>query len=188
MPHKPAAASDVISKLALLAGIPNDYRDRFCCHIGRALEELTRAPATKSKIPQQLMQIERAVSRLQKKLAPYPVNVMIDCVLSATGQSSYPDCMEALERLGRAVRSCRELARRPSHRPHGIQTRFDVLVWTLFSAAKLHGGQLKIYKSGEWRGSLLDAVHLLKPILPSGLVPAAKLGDTLGRIAKLARH
>jgi hypothetical protein len=137
------AGNDLTNQLAELARIPPENRAHFRCEIDWILK-LPRTPAMKPKIPEQLEQIANTASRLNKKLGQYPMNVLIDSGLRATGEASYQHCIEALDGLGRAVQWCKENTHRPRGRPGGMQTRFDVLVWQQLSAARRYGGDLPV--------------------------------------------
>jgi hypothetical protein len=63
---------------------------------------------------------------------------------------------------------------------------FQVLCESLLQAAETAGGKLTLQKNAK-RGTLIDALDMLAPHLPDGLVPAALPLSTLERIAARAR-
>jgi hypothetical protein len=189
---------DVIDQIAEIAGIPIEHREFFRCKIDSIIRNATdfhesRTRVASKRIAGRLAGIAKAAERLQNELkkTEWPGMAILDCGLNETGRTSYESLVENLELLGRATQWSIAVAKRPAHRPAGIMTVFDVLVFQLLIAAHISGGKnkLTIYKSEHsesgWDGRLLRAVGLLRPMLPQGLVPKGHLGNSLERIAEL---
>jgi hypothetical protein len=89
-----------------------------------------------------------------------------------------------------AARDAGKALRRPANRPKGTPGKvgFEYFVRLLLIAAHTCGGKLTAYRSAYSatgrEGSLLQAVDLLGPYLPSdGFFPATNVGSSLERIA-----
>jgi hypothetical protein len=75
---------------------------------------------------------------------------------------------------------------RPKRGPKGAgrNAAFNYFVEMLLNAARQKRGAWTIYKSvnGEWTGTLLKALEILKPYLPIGFFPPAELGRSVQHI------
>jgi hypothetical protein len=213
--HGKLSIDDVIDEIAEIAGIPNEHRELFRCKLNSIIQNATdfhksQAPVASKRIAERLAHMGKLIVRLQSEpekagrlterlqneleKTEWPVRVILDCGLNKIGGISYEsvraNLRPNLRLLSRATQWSVAVAKRPAHRPAGITTVFDVVVFQLLIAHICHGkNKLTIYDSkhaeGRWDGRLLHVVGLLRPILPEGLVPKGHLGNALKRIAEL---
>lgn len=68
----------------------------------------------------------------------------------------------------------------------GGNLAFDLFIEGLHMAARMFGGKWTIFRSvdGKWKGTFLEAVNILKPLLPQGLLPSADIGRSIEHIRK----
>jgi hypothetical protein len=96
-----------------------------------------------------------------------------------------PKYIELLERLSNAARRA---AQKPMHPPKGAggNPAFDRLVEGLVMAALSHGGRWTNYRSDgkEWKGTLLEALEILKKYLPARFFPPGEVGRSVDHIRK----
>jgi hypothetical protein len=98
-----------------------------------------------------------------------------------------PHYVQVLESLSEAASRAVQRAKSTSG-PKGASgsPAFNPFIESLLLAAWQRGGHWTIFRSadGTWRGSLLEAVELLKPYLPEGFLPQAELGRSIEHIRK----
>ena len=98
-----------------------------------------------------------------------------------------PEHIQFLNRLNAAAVRASE-SEKPKHGPLGAggNYSFDMLVQSLQMAAWQRRGDWTIYReaAGTWTGSLLTALHMLRPYLPKGMFPPGKLGRAIEHVRK----
>lgn len=201
--------SDTIDKIAQLAKVPDEYREYFACLASYAIREVPRATPVKvkrlptEKVVEQLDRLTSSVRVLRKKLLAIDPRGMpltpaalagkfLRAALNDEGMK-FENYLDHLSLLELAAETATKGARLKKGRPGGIQTTFDAFIYSLLDAARLAGGNLTIFKSAHartgWDGTLLNAVNLLKPLLPERFVPSKVSGSSLHRIKALhAQH
>jgi hypothetical protein len=103
-----------------------------------------------------------------------------------------PDFELLLEKLANAAgQASRKHASKRGPRGARSSPAFDLFIQTLFTAAWQRGGDWTNYRlaDGQWTGTLLDALTILKPYLPSKLFPPGDRGRSIEHIkTKLRKH
>ena len=101
----------------------------------------------------------------------------------------FPDWTDLLDLLASATSSAdQRLNRKRGRKPAaGGNFAFDTLVWQLLMAARQWRGRLSVYRrpDGTYKGTLLEAISILKPYLPDKLFPQnVNLGRSVEHIRK----
>ena len=93
----------------------------------------------------------------------------------------YPDIVKIVEGIGDAAQRAKSLVAKRGRSRKGTNRAFDQLIESLFNAAWQRYGDWTVYRTAdpqkkEWTGTLLEALAVLKPYLPAGILPSSKLG------------
>jgi hypothetical protein len=99
----------------------------------------------------------------------------------------YIDLLNALSNIAQRV------AQGPMHLPKGAggNPAFDRFIRNLLMGARMYGGSWTNYRSKDqtWKGTLLDALKILKKYLPPRFFPPGELGRSVEHIKrKLWNH
>jgi hypothetical protein len=111
--------------------------------------------------------------------------------LPAVGSSLIPRIVADLESLSDAAsRGARRAKAGPGPKGATGSPAFNPFIEALLIAALQRGGNWTNYRSpdGTWRGTLLDAVQLLKPCLPNKFLPQSVLGRSIENIRRKLKH
>jgi hypothetical protein len=94
----------------------------------------------------------------------------------------YVELLDSLQAA--ATRAAELLVSRRGPKGAGGNKAFDFFVEGLTCAAIVHGKKWSAYRdaSGEWKGPILEALHLLKPYLPIDFFPRGELGRSVTHI------
>lgn len=195
-----------ICKLATLAklGDRSNFADHICSIIldahfhHRSLRELS-TPEVRSS----LTAIARHARELRKLLEAIDVDssgskehagAILEQELGKFQDGAFllPECVVCLNELDKAAeRASDSLIPRRGPKGAGGNFAFDLVVQDLLIVALVRKGNWtnSRAKDGEWVGTFLDALTILKPYLPPGLFPHGELGRAVEHVrTKFNKH
>jgi hypothetical protein len=189
---------DALDAVAALAKIPEDsktyFRDLLRDTVDAAIPGIKKMRLSDESITHQLKAVTYKARSLLASLRKIEVSEAAGLSLRAAAMDRgltlkhFADQLELLAEVAEAAghmgiaRSKRSTAGRPPGTPGNLG--FDLFVQQLLMDARAAGGNLTIFKSvdGDYRGSLLKTIELLRAHLPRSFVQGGDLGRRLHRI------
>jgi hypothetical protein len=177
----PLLPKNIALRLADLAGVHPDNRESFCERLSHSLLKLwkrdRRAVSSKPsaalyKAAKAAQTLKGALYSLKRQDREWVDNIMSSQTLFLAGKIHHLESTI----VNLAIVFSHAIGRPsspPPYFPRPLQIKdqmFRELVFDLLSAARAAGGKLPFDKNYQ-RGALVDALNILRPHLPKGLVP-----------------
>jgi hypothetical protein len=187
----------VLAKLAKLAEVDNRFGDHVRHIILDAhLSDASFRTLSTPKVRSTLTTIARQAASLRALLEEIDAGsrgsrqragLMLEQELGKLQEGAFllPEYVLCLKQLGDAAqRTAGSVKSKRGPKGAGGNFAFNLFVESLLMAAWQRGGDWTVgrHKDGTWRGTLLEALAILKPYLPGGFFPGGDLGRAVEHI------
>lgn len=112
---------------------------------------------------------------------------LLEIELTKSKLKELPHYQNALFELTKAADAMiQQIGSKRGPKGAGGNLAFDLFIEGLHMAALMFGGNWTNFRSvdGEWKGTFLEALNILKPYLPQGMLPSADMGRSIEHIRK----
>ncbi|MCS3498671.1 hypothetical protein M2189_002370 [Bradyrhizobium japonicum] len=177
----------------------SDFSQNVCniiidAHLNVASMRGSSAPKVKealSSVAKQAAKLAATLRKMDLKIAggtggsDQTAGTHLEWELAKLKEPLFPKYPELLDLLHAAATSARTLSV-PKRGPKGAggNQAFDVFIEQLNIAAYVRDGRWSVHRAtdGTWKGSILEALQLLKPYLPARFFPPGELGRSVDHI------
>jgi hypothetical protein len=148
------------------------------------------------EVRRHLLSVRKKALDLKKALAAVDVGTkgsaesagnLLEIGLTNSKLKELPDYQNALLELAKAADAkIQVIVSKRGPKGAGGNMAFDFFIQGLHMAALMFGGKWTISRSvdGSWKGTYLEALKILTPYLPRGLLPIADIGRSIEHVRK----